>query len=162
MQRRITGFFQDDEQVWVAELECGHEQHIRHEPPWQLRPWVLTEKGRHDFLGARLGCPLCNRRELPKSAQLIRRTDVFDENSIPAGLQSKHDTKPGVWAAIHVLDGELALRLFEPFDKTKRVRKGKVSMVPPGVVHKVYPRGRVQFFVELLRTRPRDVSDSSR
>ena len=27
MERRIVGFHQDDEQHWVAELECGHTQH---------------------------------------------------------------------------------------------------------------------------------------
>jgi hypothetical protein len=25
----------------VAELSCGHTQHLRHQPPWQSRAWVL-------------------------------------------------------------------------------------------------------------------------
>ena len=57
--RRITGFRQDEEGHWVAELECGHGQHVRHDPPWQLRPWVITEAGRARFLGPTLGCVLC-------------------------------------------------------------------------------------------------------
>jgi hypothetical protein len=57
--RRITGFRQDEEGHWVAELECGHGQHVRHDPPWQLRPWVITEEGRARFLGTTLGCVLC-------------------------------------------------------------------------------------------------------
>jgi uncharacterized protein DUF3565 len=36
MQRRIVGYHQDDERHWVAELECGHAQHVRHDPPWQV------------------------------------------------------------------------------------------------------------------------------
>jgi len=57
--RRIVGFHQDDEQHWVADLECGHTQHVRHDPPWQLRPWVITEAGRAEHLGMELRCVIC-------------------------------------------------------------------------------------------------------
>ncbi|HVK55604.1 MAG TPA: DUF3565 domain-containing protein [Burkholderiales bacterium] len=60
MQRRITGFHQDEENHWVAELECGHGQHVRHDPPWQSRPWVMTEEGRKTFLGQFLNCRRCD------------------------------------------------------------------------------------------------------
>jgi hypothetical protein len=43
----------------VAELECGHGQHVRHNPPWQVRPWVQTEAGRREKLGTSLDCLLC-------------------------------------------------------------------------------------------------------
>ena len=39
----LAGFHQDEEEHWVAELECGHGQHVRHDPPWQVRTWVTTE-----------------------------------------------------------------------------------------------------------------------
>jgi Protein of unknown function (DUF3565) len=55
----IIGFHQDEEEQWVAELECGHNQHMRHDPPWTLRPWVLTEAGRNQFLGRDVACTLC-------------------------------------------------------------------------------------------------------
>ena len=54
MEQQITGFHQDDEGHWVAELECGHNQHVRHDPPWQRRPWVVTPEGRRSRLGVRL------------------------------------------------------------------------------------------------------------
>jgi 2-phosphosulfolactate phosphatase len=57
--RRIVGFHRDAEGHWVADLECGHTQHVRHDPPWQTRPWVLTEEGRRGFLGAELRCAGC-------------------------------------------------------------------------------------------------------
>ncbi len=57
--RRVTGFRRDDEGHWVAELECGHTQHLRHDPPWQRRPWVLTPAGREGFLGRTLDCVPC-------------------------------------------------------------------------------------------------------
>jgi hypothetical protein len=43
----------------VAELECGHTQHLRHTPPWQVRPWVLTSEGRASRIGTRLPCRKC-------------------------------------------------------------------------------------------------------
>jgi hypothetical protein len=38
MQRRIIGFHQDDAQEWVADLACGHQQHVRHTPPRKRGP----------------------------------------------------------------------------------------------------------------------------
>lgn len=59
MQRRITGFHLDKEQHWVADLECGHPQHVRHDPPWQVREWVTTAAGRASHLGMVLECVRC-------------------------------------------------------------------------------------------------------
>jgi hypothetical protein len=44
MERSIVGFHQDTEHHWVAELECGHFQHTRHDPPWVNRPWVSLHR----------------------------------------------------------------------------------------------------------------------
>jgi hypothetical protein len=57
--RRIVGYHQDDVGDWVADLECGHAQHVRHDPPWQVRPWVITEAGRAEHLGTILMCVVC-------------------------------------------------------------------------------------------------------
>jgi hypothetical protein len=59
IHRPIVGFHRDAEGDWVAELSCGHGQHVRHKPPWQLRPWVLTEEGRHEKMGTSLLCVKC-------------------------------------------------------------------------------------------------------
>lgn len=63
MKRAIIGFHKDEEDDWVAELECRHNQHVRHNPPWILRPWVVTEKGRNEHLGMLLNCKKCERNE---------------------------------------------------------------------------------------------------
>ena len=65
--RRIIGFHQDAEQHWVADLECGHTQHVRHDPPWQVRPWVITVEGRTSRLGTTLECLLCDARSTSPS-----------------------------------------------------------------------------------------------
>ena len=65
MERRVTGFHQDEEDHWVAELECGHNQHVRHDPPWEQRSWVVTPEGRASRLGIHLNCVKCDRGEPP-------------------------------------------------------------------------------------------------
>lgn len=55
----ITGFHQEDAGDWVAELACGHNQHVRHNPPWTNRPWVITPQGREGLIGHKLDCKKC-------------------------------------------------------------------------------------------------------
>ena len=60
MNKAIIGYHKDGEGHWVAELDCGHNQHVRHDPPWQNRPWVITEQGRAGKLGVSLNCVKCD------------------------------------------------------------------------------------------------------
>lgn len=60
MQRHIIGFHLDEEAHWVAELDCGHNQHVRHDPPWINRPWVTSFEGRKSQLGQALNCKKCD------------------------------------------------------------------------------------------------------
>ena len=55
----IIGFSQDEQGHWVALLACGHQQHVRHNPPLVERPWVLTPAGRQSRLGTILTCKRC-------------------------------------------------------------------------------------------------------
>ena len=45
---------------------------------------------------------------------LIKRTSVFDENTLPAGLHRRHCTKIDVWGKIRVLDGQLRYQVLDP------------------------------------------------
>lgn len=56
---RIIGFHQDEEGHWVVELSCGHTQHLRHQPPWQARPWVLDAHERTRRIGQAFACGWC-------------------------------------------------------------------------------------------------------
>ena len=60
MKQRIIGYHQDEHGDWVADLECGHGQHVRHDPPWNERPWVVTPQGRQRMLGETLDCKKCD------------------------------------------------------------------------------------------------------
>ena len=44
MNRFIIGFHEDDEHHWVAELDCGHNQHVRHDPSWSVAPGSLLPR----------------------------------------------------------------------------------------------------------------------
>lgn len=59
MEQAIVGFHQDERQDWVADLACGHGQHVRHLPPLSNRPWVLTAEGRERYMGTVLDCRKC-------------------------------------------------------------------------------------------------------
>ncbi len=86
MQQPITGFHQDAEGHWVAELACGHAQHVRHDPPWQVREWVLKEASRLAHLGTRLECARCDAYADARMQGLCR------EGALEA---SRDDTKGG-------------------------------------------------------------------
>ena len=65
VKQPITGYHIDDEGHWVAQLACGHNQHVRHDPPWIVREWVTTPSGRDEMLGHRLVCKKCESGEPP-------------------------------------------------------------------------------------------------
>lgn len=65
LRQRISGYHQDELGDWVAELECGHQQHVRHQPPWFNRPWAATGAGRRAHIGSPLECPYCDREGPP-------------------------------------------------------------------------------------------------
>lgn len=60
MLQVIVDFALDHENHWYAILACGHTQHVRHNPPWQNRPWVLSESSRAEKIGMQLECKKCN------------------------------------------------------------------------------------------------------
>ena len=60
VKQKITDFELDDESHWRAVLECGHRQHVRHDPPLRNREWVLNPEGRRERIGAELDCRKCD------------------------------------------------------------------------------------------------------
>jgi glutathione S-transferase len=59
VKQKIVDYHRDERNDWVAELECGHFQHVRHNPPWINRPWVESQAGRDSMLGFELNCKKC-------------------------------------------------------------------------------------------------------
>jgi hypothetical protein len=65
MNQAITGYHQDAENDWVAELVCSHFQHVRHKPPFINRPWVATKIGRCSMISYKLNCKKCDAGDPP-------------------------------------------------------------------------------------------------
>ncbi len=67
MNQAITGYHKYVEDDWVAQLQCGHFQHVRHKPPFINRPWVISVSGRFSMIGHNLNCKKCDLGEPPNS-----------------------------------------------------------------------------------------------
>lgn len=148
VERAITGYHQDDEGDWVAELSCGHGQHVRHSPPFQLRAWVTDGAGRTARLGALLGCPLCDRAEPPGGLRLVRLSPEWDEQTMPGGLGRAHRLAAGTWGRIVVHEGWLRFSMSSEPPLEVEVGPGDTQAIPPDVQHEVHPLGPVRFQVE--------------
>lgn len=148
METTITGFHQDEAGAWVAELACGHGQHMRHTPPWLVREWVTTEAGRQTKLDQTIDCPLCDDIAMPPAARQYKRVGPFTEQTLPAGLRGEHRTKRDTWARIVVSEGQLE---YHVRGRVQLLDPGNVGLVEPEVLHHVKPVGPVVVHVEFWR-----------
>ena len=99
----------------------------------------------------------------PPPLEVYRTTPVFDATTIPAGLLRRHTTKAGVWARLHVLEGELVFRRLEPVVSETILRPEACDvLVGPQEPHEIEARGPVRFFIEFLRRSGDDPPDSER
>lgn len=151
MQRPIVGYHQDGNADWVAELSCGHGQHVRHRPPFTLRPWVLTPEGRDSRLGQALDCVRCDRLELPDGFAPYRKTEVFTRDTVPRGLLAAHTTRAGVWGEIEVRSGALSYVIEAEPELRTVVHQGQRQLIAPELKHRVEVDGPVEFTVQFYR-----------
>ena len=150
VQRAIAGYHQDNECDWVAELSCGHDQHVRHRPPFEERPWVQSPAGRSGRLGKRLKCPLCDRAKLHANLRTVRTSPEWNERSLPAGLLRFHRLGSGIWGRIHVHDGHLQFSMASEPPFEHELDRGAEQAIPPEMDHEVRPVGSVRFSLDFL------------
>lgn len=148
MQRNIVGYHQDSEGDWVADLECGHAQHVRHAPPWQQRPWVVTQEGRDARLGQPLDCHFCEMGSVPQGYERYSGTREFTHEDVPAALLTDHRTKAGVWAHVVVEEG---LVEYHCPRGVFVLRPGVIGIVEPDTPHHLRMLGPARFRVDFLR-----------
>jgi tellurite resistance-related uncharacterized protein len=147
----IRSFRQDEHGDFIAELACGHAQHVRHRPPMEVRAWVLTEEGRRGRIGASLPCRYCRMPRLPSTVAEYKRTPTFDAATTPAGLRARHTTKAGVWGEIVVLEGRVLYVIEDEADAGFILRPGVPGAIAPEAPHHVEPYDDARFFVRFLR-----------
>jgi hypothetical protein len=76
---RLLDFRQDEDGHWVAILSCGHTQHLRHQPPWQERAWVLDPAQRYAQLGQPFACGWCAAGAAGPEADAMNPSDANKE-----------------------------------------------------------------------------------
>lgn len=151
VKRAIVEFHRDEAGDWVAELDCGHGIHVRHNPPFMNRPWVITEEGRREALGQARNCVRCARLEWPEGFVSYKRTPEYDTASIPAGLLKDHATRAGVWGRIRVTRGRLLYRVDDLDGLDLVLDSATPGIIAPTLRHRVVPLGDVRFYVEFYR-----------
>jgi tellurite resistance-related uncharacterized protein len=121
-----------------AELNCLHRV-----PASELRPGAAV--------GTPVDCEGCDRTELPSGLVSVRSTDVFDEETVPAGLRRRHRVADRVWGVLVVEDGEVSFHVDTSPPLEAVLRAGDRQPIPPLVPHEVELRGPVRFHVEFHR-----------
>lgn len=92
------------------------------------------------------------RAAVPENCPPYRRTAVFTQDTIPAGLLRAHRTAAGVWALIHVIEGKLLYRISGPAGSERLIGPDdRPGVIEPERLHEVEPRGPVRFYVEFHR-----------
>ena len=150
MLRQIVGFEVDDVGDWAARLDCRHRQHIRHQPPFRVAPWINDETERAERIGSALDCPLCDRCELPQDLTVHRTTATWDERTMPEALRRAHRLASGRWDRLRVTRG--SLRFVARTDPVTDVvvDAERWQAIPPDVEHHIEPRGPTRFAIDFL------------
>jgi tellurite resistance-related uncharacterized protein len=99
------------------------------------------------MLGTKLDCLRCDNLEFPEGLQEYKRTPLFTETTIPAGLLRDHSTKAGVWGLIRVEQGTLLYTVHYPEQRTYELSSASPGVVVPEMKHHVEPGGEVSFYV---------------
>ena len=82
-----------------------------------------------------------------------RTTPVFDQDSLPQAIRSAHNTKPGVWGLLRVIEGEVRLVFHQPAREVE-VTAGTPCAIPPQAWHHVEVTGPMRMQVEFYRESP--------
>ena len=82
-----------------------------------------------------------------------RSTPVFDEQTLPAALRSRHNMKAGVWGIIRVFEGRLRLTYLDPPSEIV-VEQGGSGLLRPQQDHFVEPLGPIRMRVDFYDAPP--------
>lgn len=82
-----------------------------------------------------------------------KTTAIWDEESLPAAIRGRHNTKAGTWGLLRVLEGEVRLVFHEPA-RTVTVTPASPGLIPPEEWHHVEVTGPMRMQVEFYREKP--------
>jgi tellurite resistance-related uncharacterized protein len=93
---------------------------------------------------------------LPEGLDLVRTTDVFDNESVPVGLLRAHRVASGVWGRLVVYTGSVTFVFEDETGDPITVHAGDSVVIPPDRLHHVELYDPATFVVEFHRA-PRPV-----
>lgn len=85
--------------------------------------------------------------------QPYRSTPIFDQDTLPAALRTRHDTKAGVWGVIRVLEGRLQLTCLNPLSESV-LTSDNPGIVMPQQPHFVTPLGAMRMQIDFYDQAP--------
>ena len=85
--------------------------------------------------------------------QPYRSTPIFDQDTLPAALRARHDTKAGVWGVIRVLEGRLQLTCLNPLSESV-LTSDNPGVVMPQQPHFVTPLGAMRMQIDFYDQAP--------
>ncbi len=88
---------------------------------------------------------------LPEGLVLTRTTDVFDSETVPAGLLRAHRVATSVWGRLVVHNGSIRFVFEDDPDNAVTVGAGESVVIPPSRPHHVEPGEMCGFVVEFYR-----------
>lgn len=88
--------------------------------------------------------------EMPAGMAVVRTTQEFDPESVPAGLLRAHRIASGVWGRLVVHSGSIGFGFDDqvPIADARVIVAGEHQVIPPGRPHHVTLVGDVRFVVE--------------
>ena len=90
-------------------------------------------------------------KSLPSTVAPYHRTPEYTQETVPPGLEQRHNTKAGVWARVRVLEGRMVYRILEPEIEEHVLEPGRDGVIEPQVDHQIEMQEPVRFFVEFLK-----------
>lgn len=85
--------------------------------------------------------------------QPYRSTPVFDQDTLPAALRSRHSTKAGVWGVVRVIEGTLRLTYLDP-EAHIVLNCATPGLLLPEQAHFVTPLGLMKMQVDFYDQPP--------
>ena len=82
-----------------------------------------------------------------------RSTPVFDQDTLPAALRARHDTKAGEWGVIRVLEGRVQPTCLDPVSESV-LTSDNPGVVLPQQPHFVTPLGPMKMQVDFSDQAP--------
>lgn len=83
-----------------------------------------------------------------------RSTPVFDQDTLPAALRARHNTRAGVWGVIRVIEGQLQLTRLDDPPSACVLDALTPGLILPQQPHFVTPLGAMKMQIDFYDQSP--------